>query len=325
MTDAEHRDAAWLALTQTTISYPEWVKRRDAGRYPDITKTKWWQAFDELAKIAVEPEPPPGPAPPVLPGSPTKVLDGGGTTVAYPEAFRRGGGPFAISNLSVRRTTGYGIGSMQFYPPELETTALTTISDCSATDVRQPQPGKMGGTGEANFWIGNTTRASRLYAARTGWMGMFTGSKCHNSILEDITIEDVPVGIYIEHVTHDTVFRRFRISGVRDQAVAGGTEPGGILAARAISVEWWYGGQGSYNLTFEDGDIYCPAGADPRCGLYVGPGTYGVVVRRCRFWGPGVAMRLPLRRINNGPDVVVEDCWFEQSGEDRVYHDLPIG
>lgn len=324
MTDAEHRDAAWLALTQTTISYPEWVKRRDAGRYPDITKTKWWQAFDHLSKIADDP-PVAGPTPPAPPATNLVLRDGLGTRVSFPETFVRTVGPAEIRGQWVRNVTGYGVGSMQFYPPSTEDTEVTNVIDCKATDVKQPQPGKLGGTGEANFWFGNRTHATRLYAARTGWMGMFTGSKCHNSIIEDFEIEDVPVGVYVEHVTHDTIFRRFKIHGVHDQPVAGGSEPGGVLAARAISVEWWYGGQGSYNLTFEDGDIYCPAGADPRCGLYVGPGTFGVVVRRCRFWGPGVAMRLPKRRVNNGPDVVVEDCWFEQDGLDLVYHDLPIG
>lgn len=39
------------ALKATTVSYPEWVRKRDAGKYPDVTKTKWWQAFDALSKL----------------------------------------------------------------------------------------------------------------------------------------------------------------------------------------------------------------------------------------------------------------------------------
>jgi hypothetical protein len=59
MTDAELRDAAVAALKATTISYPEWKRRVDQGRYADVTATRWWQAFDHLAKIGLAPPPPP--------------------------------------------------------------------------------------------------------------------------------------------------------------------------------------------------------------------------------------------------------------------------
>lgn len=55
MTDAELRDAAVAALKQTTVSYPEWERRRAQGSYPDVTKTKWWQAFNLLGQISALP------------------------------------------------------------------------------------------------------------------------------------------------------------------------------------------------------------------------------------------------------------------------------
>jgi hypothetical protein len=58
MTDPELRDAAVAALKATTVSYPTWKKKVDQGTYPDVTKTKWWQAFDHLDKIAATPPPP---------------------------------------------------------------------------------------------------------------------------------------------------------------------------------------------------------------------------------------------------------------------------
>lgn len=67
MTDAELRDKAVAALKETTASYPNWVERKDRGVYPDITKTKWWQALDYLGKIGVEP--PPEPVVVAAPGS----------------------------------------------------------------------------------------------------------------------------------------------------------------------------------------------------------------------------------------------------------------
>lgn len=40
---------------------------------------------------------------------------------------------------------------------------------------------------------------------------MFTGSKCYRSTIEDFALEQFAVGLYVEHVTRDTCFRRFRI------------------------------------------------------------------------------------------------------------------
>jgi len=50
-TNAELRDQAVAALKATTVSYPVWKAKLDAGSYPDPSKTKWQQAFDLLAKI----------------------------------------------------------------------------------------------------------------------------------------------------------------------------------------------------------------------------------------------------------------------------------
>lgn len=288
------------------------------------------------AKGTVQPPPTGRPIPPVAPKGTLQVLDGGGTTASFPQAFPRGEGPLSVRSLHVKRVTGMGVGSMSFWPPPAGPTALTTIEDCIAEDVQRPAPGSAGGTSEANFWIGNTTQANRLIARRTGWMGMFTGSKCWESSIEDFLIEEVPVGIYIEHITHNTVFKRFKIDKVRDQPVAGGSEPGEILRARSISIEWWYrnsswGNQvvGSYNLTFEDGEIYCPApqgaGDDVRAGVYIGPGTYGVKFIRCRFFGPGNAILAPNQRANNGADVVTSNCWFDNDGAEIRKHNHAMG
>jgi parallel beta helix pectate lyase-like protein len=61
VTDAELRDLAVAALKATTVSYPTWKKKVDQGAYPDVTKTKWWQAFSYLEQIGgVTPPPPSG-------------------------------------------------------------------------------------------------------------------------------------------------------------------------------------------------------------------------------------------------------------------------
>lgn len=59
MTDKELAAAADAAFRATTISYQDWQRRTQQGKYPDVTKTKWWQGFDALGKIGATPPPPP--------------------------------------------------------------------------------------------------------------------------------------------------------------------------------------------------------------------------------------------------------------------------
>ena len=52
MTDRELAALAEQALKRTTVSYPEWVKRKTAGRYPaGGANTEWGKAFNYLAQI----------------------------------------------------------------------------------------------------------------------------------------------------------------------------------------------------------------------------------------------------------------------------------
>ncbi len=51
MTDRELAAQAEAAFKATTITYPDWKRRVDQGKYPDVTVTKWWQGFDALSKI----------------------------------------------------------------------------------------------------------------------------------------------------------------------------------------------------------------------------------------------------------------------------------
>jgi hypothetical protein len=43
-------DLAAAAFKATTIKYSAWVANVDAGKYADVTTTKWWQGFDYLDK-----------------------------------------------------------------------------------------------------------------------------------------------------------------------------------------------------------------------------------------------------------------------------------
>lgn len=61
MTDRELAAQADAHLRRTTVSYPEWVKRKAAGRYSptDGSGTEWGKAFAALGKIGTAAPPPP--------------------------------------------------------------------------------------------------------------------------------------------------------------------------------------------------------------------------------------------------------------------------
>ncbi len=249
-------------------------------------------------------------APPALviapPVGPFTVLDGGGTQESGVFLYDRGGS--AIRKQQVSHYKGYGIGNMDYNPPQAPT-GRTIVEDCIATDITASPPASRNGTAEAGFWFGNPTDAKRLVAKRCAWMGMWTGAKCSGSIIEDFELLEMPkTGLYVEHVTANAVFRRGRIK-------AQGT---------GIVVEWWYGGNGSHDLTFEDLDIYCPKAGPNSGGMFLDAGTYGCTIRRVRFWGPGDAIGLPNKLAVNTPNVV-DSCVFENLGRHVWRHDNGIG
>jgi hypothetical protein len=335
VTDNEHRDAAVRALMETTVSYPEWKRRT----YPDITKTKWWQALDHLGKIGLQE--PPDDDWPVPPAPPFTVRDGGGTRDTFTDCWKSTADPFIVSGKHVQNVKFAGVGSQQTWPPLIANPGRTSINDCIVEHVGTG--GSQGGTGEAGAWLGNPTTMRRVHIKDCDWMGVNLVARSHGSLLEDVLIEDAPVGVYFELATHDVTLRRVKTQNIAPRAVAGGSEPLGLLAARSHTFEWWhrfpeYGGvTGPYNITFDQCDIYCPprdprfqngpSGFDPSAGVYIGPGCYGVkFVNGCRFWGPGWAVLAPNIRAGNGPDVTfTADTRFEQNGPNLSKHNLPMG
>ena len=303
---------------------------------PNIAK-----AFDENKRLLKQLEgagpPPAGPAPPQ--GNLT-VRDGGGTVASFPDCWKNTDTSFSVSGKHVKNVQFAGVGSQFFWPPKA-TYPRTTVTDVIVDGVSKPAPGASGGTGEAGAWLGNPTTLQRAIIRRCAWMGINVVGRSQGSFLEDILIEECPVGVYFELATHDVTLRRVYTRGIKTTPVAGGSEPLGLLAGRSVTFEYWhtfaeYGGRvGPYNVTLEDCDIYCPprdprfltgpTGFDPCAGIYIGPGCYGIRAIRTRFWGPGWAVLAPTVRANNGPDVVLQDCVFEQTGPNLSYHNLPMG
>lgn len=241
----------------------------------------------------------------VPPVGPFEVIDPNYSKMFGVELRNAGGG--SIVKKHVKRVTGYGIFNMQYYPPGPASGETTIIEDCIADDVTANPPFKMDGTGEAGFWFGNKTRARRFVANRCSWMGVWTGSQCFDSIFEDFEIlQSKHIGLYVEHSTMRSVFRRFRIESVKN----------------GINIEWVYGGVGSHMNSFEDGEIYCPPGAT---GVFVDAGNYGNVFRRIRFHGPGDAIGFPKNLVDSYRPNQYDNCVFENEGRKVFYHDNAIG
>jgi hypothetical protein len=344
MTDAQLRDAAVVALKATTISYPEWVKRVNAGRYTpkDGSGTQWGKAFAALEQIglAVPPTPPSSRTPEPPRGTPD-LRDGQGTVDKFTDCWTHTAAPFTVTGKHVKNVTFAGVGSQQTWPPNVLNPGRTTITDCIVENVGTG--GSQGGTGEASAWLGNPTTMQRVVLRDSDWMLVNLVARSQGSLLEDCLLDNAPVGVYFELATHDATLRRVATKNIAARVVAGGSEPLNILAARSHTLEWWhrfpeYGGvTGPYNITFDACDIYCPprdprfesgpTGFDPSCGVYIGPGCYGIrFINSCRFWGPGWAVLAPNIRANNGPDVTFSpDTVFEQAGPNLSKHSLPMG
>lgn len=314
-------DLAVTELQATTVGYhghtPAWYAN---------TTTHWFKGLRLIAdaQAALEPAPPPPPptsgvAPPV---GPFAVTDGKMLSGASATAFVRTDKPTTLSKLNVKNFTDFGLGAMQYYPPSVENPGRTTLTDCVVENITRNPAGAADGTAEAAFWFGNPTTAKRFKSIQPGgWMGMWTGSKCKGTVTDPCVFEDFElvgpngtaghgIGLYVEHVTEHAVFRRFKIHHQQN----------------GVNVEWWYGGQGSHDLLFENGDIYCHTPTHPsHAGMFLDAGTYGVTIRNCRFWGPGNAIGLPNKRVVPTRPNVVENCVFDNQGKQIFYHDNNIG
>lgn len=244
----------------------------------------------------VPPDPPPsGIAPPVGPF----ITKDGGNTQSF-AVFSRDPGSPDIGKLDVKNYTGYGVAQMAWNGGPVPSTGTSHIHDI----IVRPKIGtnrSQNGTAEAGIWLGQRTLAERLLILAGDWMGGWTGA-VFTGTMQDFQILGVPfVGLYNEHRTVDAIFRRFRIES----------------AATGINIEWWYGGEGSRNLTFEDGYIKSASGT----AVFVDAGNYGMVFRRCHFEGN---VFFPKRLVDPSKPNVLENCTFGP-GFSLKYHDNAIG
>ena len=85
------------------------------------------------------------------------------------------------------------------------------LTDIDATQVSRPVPRSANGTAEACLWVGSRAIVQRVHVTDCAWMGVWTGTGTSKSLLEDLDVDRTHVGIYAEHYTQQTTFRRFRV------------------------------------------------------------------------------------------------------------------
>ncbi len=143
------------------------------------------------------------------------------------------------------------------------------LTDLALSRVARPVPGSSEGTAEACLWLGSRGIVSRVSARRCGVSGIWTGTANTGSRIEDATVDRTAVGIYLEHFTTGTTFRRLLI---------------GPKVGRGVNAEWANGAHAgrpaSVDNVIEDSYFHTTV-----VGVYLDEGTTRTSIRRCKFVG----------------------------------------
>jgi hypothetical protein len=157
------------------------------------------------------------------------------------------------------------------------------LSDLAISNVQRRVPGSSDGTAEACLWLGSKGTARRLSVRRCGVSGIWTGSAITGSRIGDVAIDRTRVGIYIEHFTTGTTFRRLRV---------------GPDVSRGVNAEWANGAVGgrpaSVDNVIEDGYFETKV-----VGVYLDEGTTRTTIRRCKFVGQSWAAIGDYKGVDN--------------------------
>jgi len=146
-------------------------------------------------------------------GRDVRILDstlrGNGVTRAGISAQQPEG--LEIRRVVVRRFTDFG---MYVDANDLARGPLASpfrIRDADVAHVGRRDPGSSNGRAEACIWIGNTgsVRAARLRSC--AWTGLWTGTATDGARIDRVDVDRAPTGVYVEHFTRDSTFRRLRI------------------------------------------------------------------------------------------------------------------
>jgi hypothetical protein len=146
-------------------------------------------------------------------GRNVRILDstvrGNGVTRAGISAQQPEG--LAIRRVVVRGFTDFGI---YVDANDLDRGALSNpfqIRDADVAHVGRADPGSSEGRAEACIWIGNTGSVRRVRLRSCAWTGLWTGTSTDRALIDRLDVDRSPTGVYVEHFTRDSTFRRLRV------------------------------------------------------------------------------------------------------------------
>jgi len=147
------------------------------------------------------------------------------------------------------------------------------ISDLDVAGVARPTPGSSMGRSEACVWIGDSGLLQRVRARSCAWSGLWTGTATRRARFEAIDVDRTRTGVYIEHFTTNSTFRRLRI---------------GPRVRVGLNAEWadpaWGRRPASVENVIEDSRF-----ESRLVGVYLDDGTTRTTVRQSSFarqtWG----------------------------------------
>jgi hypothetical protein len=174
-----------------------------------------------------------------------------------------------IRRLVARGFTSYGVlvDANDLNRGRLRDRAV--LEDLDIARVSRPVPRSSHGRAEACIWIGNTALIRRARVRSCAWAGLWTGTATTAAKVDQLDADGTPTGVYIEHFTHGSTFRRLII---------------GRHVESGVNAEWddpaWGGRPASVDNVIENSRF-----ASSVVGVYLDQGTTRTTVRRSTFAG----------------------------------------
>ena len=113
-----------------------------------------------------------------------------------------------IRRVVVRRFRDFGVLVDANDADRPEQREPFAISDLDVAGIARPTPGSSMGRSEACVWIGDSGSLRRVRARSCAWSGLWTGTATRRARFDAIDVDRARTGVYIEHFTTDSTFRR---------------------------------------------------------------------------------------------------------------------
>jgi hypothetical protein len=172
-----------------------------------------------------------------------------------------------VRRVVVRGFTDYGVLADANELNRGELRDPLTVADVDVAHVSRRVPGSSNGRAEACVWIGNTGSVRRVRVRSCAWSGLWTGTATQGATFDQINVDRTPTGVYLEHFTYRSTFRRLRI---------------GRHVEVGLTAEWadpsWGSRPASVDNLIENSRF-----ASTLAGIYLDEGTTRTTVRRSTF------------------------------------------